>query len=446
MYTEDDEEVNVKNKNSSGYEGDFYTSFNNMEEDNKKSKKKKNEKENVPVPQNEDYYSDFYDSGEETTVEDNSRKTKNIIKIIVIILLLAVLIILLVILLGNKSSGDIELASDNYTLKDGETEYISYKIVGTESNVNTTFTSSNPNVVTVNENGQIKAVGNGTATITIKYTIDGKTKEKKCTVKVDGPAKTYDITLNLTANTTNWTNKDVTITVDAKSDANITSLKYALNCSSNCQYTDVTNNKIVISNSGTTKVTVVAKNSSNKEATKEITVKIDKEAPEVNLSKTNIVSNSDTSVCVTCTDSLSGCKEAKVCQKYTSSKSNQVITVYDNAGNSKSSKAFNVTINKLVSPCTLKVSSDGKVTATLNGTFTYYGFDSKYTGSNTLSKTISISASKKGESGAKIVNYYVKNSNNSTGSCSITVIKECKCKDAKSTATNCAVTCTFRAG
>ena len=42
------------------------------------------------------------------------------------------------------------------------------------TNSSITWTSSNPSVATVDANGQITAVGSGTATITIKYTIDGK--------------------------------------------------------------------------------------------------------------------------------------------------------------------------------------------------------------------------------------------------------------------------------
>ena len=449
MYTEDDENVKVKNKDSNGSESDFYTSFNAINEEKKNTKKKKVSKKEENVPQDEEDYRDFYDSNETEEVTDDRGKNNNLIRILLIVFLVIFLITLIVILLNKNSnsgsSGDIELAKDNYALKTGETDYISYKIVGTENSVHSTFASSNPNVVTVDSNGQIKAVNNGEATITIKYTIDGKTKEKKINVKVEGPPEKHEIILSLSPSTTDWTKGDVSIAVSAKSDVAITSLKYTLNCDQNCQYKDVTNNQIIVSNSGVTKVVVIAKNNSNEEVRKEVTVKIDKVPPKAELSKTNIVSNSDTSVCVTCSDSESGCQHAKVCKKYVSSKSNQVITVYDNAGNSTESARFNVTINKLVSPCSLKVSTSGKVTATLNGTYTYYGFDSNYSGSPTLSKTINISASKNGESGAKIVNYYVKNSSGATGTCNITVIKECKCKDG-SNSSNCSVTCSFRAG
>ena len=444
MYTEDDEEVKLKNKKNNRDDSDFYTSFRDPVQNDAKKKTTKPKREEVVEVQDEDDYSDFYGTNDEEPEPSNNKG--NIIKIVIIAVLLIVLIALLIILFGtsNKVKGDIELAKENYTLKVGEKEFVSYKIVDTESSVHSTFTSSNPNVVAVDGNGQITAVGAGTAEIIVHYTIDGKTRDKKCKVTVENVPVKHEISLNLTPSTTEWTNQDVTITVDAKTDSSITSLQYGTNCTSDCVYSNVSNGKIVISNSGTTVVTVIAKDANNQQITKTATVKIDKTAPTITFNNnTNISGTKEVNVCATCSDNESGCKQAKVCKKYTSSQSNQTITVYDNAGNSQRSKTFNVTINNVTQPCRLTVTTDGTVKATLNGKFTYYGFSSNYSGSNTLSQKVSISASKKGESGAKIIYYYVKSQNGSKGSCHLTVIKECKCKTNTS---NCAVTCTFRAG
>ncbi len=442
MYTEDDEEVKVKNKNSNSDNGDFYTSFNQLSEKGTKKVAKKKLKLEDEEEKDEEDYSDFYGSSDDedevmAPSDDDNKKTKAIIKFGIIILLLIVLAILLVVLLRKDDpKGDIELNQATYNLKTGNKEYISYKVVDTESSVESHFTSSNPAVVTVDDNGEITAVGPGEATITISYTIEGKTKEKQIPIKVEGPEIKHELSLSLKASTTNWTNKDVTITVVPKTDTSVTSLKYAINCNGSCTYKDVTNNKIVVSDTGTTKVTVVVKDKSNLEVTKEITTKIDKEAPNITFtSDKNITSSKEVSVCATCSDSLSGCKQSKVCKKYTSSKSNQVITVTDNAGNTKNSPTFNVTISKTSAPCTLKVSSDGTVSATLKESAVYYGFNSDFSGSNVLSKKITIDVSKKGEARAKLVTYYVKNKNGNTGNCYITVIKEC-------TADN---NCSFRA-
>lgn len=268
MYTEDDEKVKVKGKNSNGDYNDFYTSFNKLnkkdtKEPVKNDDKKKVKKEEKVVPKTEEDYSDFYglDNDEETEVVeptnvtfDNNNGNKNTIKMVIAIVLLIVLGILIWFLLNNKTRGDIEISNNNITLKPGDSEYISYRVVGTDKQVTSTFTSSNTRVATVSENGEIKAVGNGEAVITIHYTIDGRTKEKSFAVKVNGPELKHELTLTLAATATNWINKDVVITVNTKTDSEITSLKYAINCTGNCNYKDVSNNKITITDNGVSKV------------------------------------------------------------------------------------------------------------------------------------------------------------------------------------------------
>ena len=457
MYTEDDKDVTVKKSNSKEDYNDFYTSFNEMdnEEDKKSSKKKSTRRKIEPEVKEEADFSNFYGSNE----EENNEPRNNInygkwIKLGVVVILVILLILLIIFLInrdgGKRNVGDIELTNTNMSLKVGDSDFISYKIVNTNSEVISTFTSSNENVAIVDENGGIKAIGPGEATITIKYTIDGETKEKTCKVKVTGESTgNHDITLNVTfdnGSNNSWTNKDVTISVSANSDYGITSIKYAVNCEdSNCNYKEMSGNKLTISNEGTTKITLLATDKKNQEAKKEAIIKIDKTAPTVTYSgSSNIVSNKTVEVCATCSDSVSGCTNNKVCKKYTSSASNQVITVSDNAGNKKSSSSFNVTINKVKQPCELKVSSDGTVTATLREEAVYYGFNSSYSGNNETTRKVEISGSKKGDSGAKVVYYYVKNKNGTGGRCNIVVIKECDCTDKNSTSANCPVTCTYR--
>ena len=235
----------------------------------------------------------------------------------------------------------------------------------------------------------------------------------------------------------------VDMEVKATSVFGIESIKYAFDCESSCQYKDVVNNHITVSNTGTTKVVIEVQDKSNQKAIKTIDVKIDKEAPKAEVGKTTYEGKGEVSVCATCKDSQSGCKQSKVCKKYTSSKSNQTITVEDNAGNKGESSAFNVKVAELKEPCYLTVSDTGLVKATLREEASYYGFNSSYSGENQKSMQISINASKKGESGAKVVTYYVKNKNGSGGMCYATVIKECDCTDPSSTAANCPVTCKY---
>lgn len=451
MYTEDDEKVKLKKNDSNIEYSDFYTSFNEIDKDvsqnknNKEKGKEKTKKEEIEEDKDDTY---FYTDGDAKETNDDSNNKKNIIKIIIIVFL-AIFILLILILLfkGNspKVTGDIILSRESITLNLGEKEYISYQVIDTESKVVSKFESTNPSIAKVSDSGEVMAMGVGDTTVIIHYTIDGVTRDKVCNVKVNAGNVSQNVELTLkfeSGQSDTWTNKDVVINVEAKSIFGIVSTKYGLNCDSNCTYNDVSNNKITITSSGTTKVKVIAKDAKNQEISKETTVKIDKEAPSVTLNNgKNITSNKDVTVCATCSDTLSGCKQKSVCKKYTSSKSNQVITVEDVAGNKKNSESFKVTINKITAPCSLKVSNDGTVTATLREEATYYGFNSSYTGNNELSKKITINASKNGESGAKVIYYYVKNKNGTGGKCFITVVKKCSCQGTNSS--NCPVTCTF---
>ena len=387
MYTEDDKKVNVKTDNSENNYDDFYTSFDQLDEKEEKSSKKgktKPKKEKAPEVKEETDYDDFYGTNEEKEEEKSSNNIdkKKIIKIGLIALGVILLIVLLIILISklSKPKGDIELTNESITLKVGETDYISYKIVNTDSDVISTFSSSDELIAIVDENGQVTGISGGETTINISYTIDGKKKEKKCKVTVtdDGNNK-QELTLNLTftsGSNNKWTNKNVVIKVEAKSSIGIDSIKYGINCDSNCEYNTINNNSsITISSDGTTKVKVIARDKKGQEVTKEVTAKVDKEPPVIEFDNKDITSTKDVQVCATCTDSVSGCKQAKVCKKYTSSKSNDTITVTDNAGNKKTSGTYNITIKKAQAPCSLSVSPDGVVTATLRESADNYEFD-----------------------------------------------------------------------
>lgn len=451
MYTEEDEKIKVKKDNSNTKESDFYTAFNNDKEDKKPKKgKKKTTKEKEVAVKTEEDFDDFYSvspSDEEIEEEDAGKKNK--VKLIIVGILLIVLIIAIVLLLvfTNKPKGDIELSEATISLDVGQKGNISYKVVNTDKTVTPTFSSSDESVAIVNENGEITAIGTGEATITINYTIGNTTKEKTCIVKVQGSGSVdRNVTLNLkieNGKDNTWTSKDVTVNPEASSIYGIESIKYAINCDSDCEYKDITNNKITITSSGVTKVKVVATDKKKQTVTKEVTIKIDKDAPSVKLnSGTNIVSTQDVEVCATCSDSLSGCKQSKVCKKYTSTKSNQTITVEDAAGNKATSQAFSVTINKVTAPCILSVSADGTVTATLRVEASYYGFNSNYTGNNEKSKKISFTLPANVESGATGIIYYVKDTNGTAGRCSMTVYQVCKCANNTS-GDNCTRECTF---
>ena len=82
-----------------------------------------------------------------------------------------------------------------------------------------------------------------------------------------------------------WTNKDVIININSTSNCGASvDLKYALDCSSGCNYTIISGKSVTISNSGIHKVTILAKDSkNNKETSSIVTLKIDKTPPVLTL-------------------------------------------------------------------------------------------------------------------------------------------------------------------
>ena len=217
-----------------------------------------------------------------------------------------------------------------------------------------------------------------------------------------------------------WNTSDVQLSVVASDNSNKVSVKYALNCSSNCQYTNVIDNKIKISTEGNNTVTVVATDSSNNSTEVKVPVKIDKTVPTITYSETIndvIYDNTGTKeICAICSDKLSGCKSEKSCIKTSASNDNVVLSVVDNAGNKVSSKAFKIVYDTTKPKCSLKVSSSGKVTATHSDAggsdLAYYGFSSSYSGTNTSSKTYDSEGSK---------TYYVKDRAGNKNTCKISI-------------------------
>ena len=481
MYTEDDENVVVNDNESNDNYSDFYTSFMNNEKNDKKdnksnkkkkktSKKKTNDEEyalddDVDELSDEEDYKEFYGSKEKKVKEKKSHK-KTIILIILGLLFVAAVVLSIIFLGKPREKPDIVLTNEEITINVGETDVISYKIINTNKNVTSTFTSMNNDIAIVNNNGTVIGITGGETEVVIKYIIDGKENEKKCKITVVGEGSVNkNITLDVKMENGSddvWTKKDVSITATAQSVFGINSLAYAINCeNNNCEFNDLKDNKITISNNGITKVLIVAVDGNNQQTERLVTVKIDKESPTITFGeKTNITADKEINVCATCNDNISGCKQEKVCKKFTESKSNQKIVVEDYAGNQASSPSFNVKINKSSASktstpttpkptdgpsCSLSVSSDGVVTATVSKDLVYYGFNPAYSGSNTKSTKVEIDAYNKSEQKAKVVYYYVKDKSGKTSSCSLTVIKECFCTDKNNKSANCPVTCTFRA-
>ena len=394
---------------------------------------------------NDSIYSDFYNKDDNYTEEVVEKpKSKNTIKIIAILLLLIIVGVLVFFVLKKNNQEptpqqnfEVTLLYSDCSVKVGEQCTILYE-VSNQAQVDLTFTSNDPNIATVDNNGVVTGIGEGNTFIKVNYSMNGKNQGKDFFVTVSKQteqeqqkppvnqtisqnAPSLSLTLS-DAKENVWTNKDVTINVSGKSDNNSLSLKYAINCESNCSYQNVSNNKIVVSNNGTYTVKVVATDNKNKkETTKKVTVKIDKEKPTLTLNpnQIKITSTKNVTVCAICADKVSGCKEDKVCKTYPASSSKQVLKVVDNAGNSTSSVAFDVVINKVKPTCSLSISNDGTITATVKDA-TKYSFDANLASNVTTKKITNTSDT--------IVNYYVMDASGTKGTCSINVKVTSTCR------------------
>lgn len=376
--------------------------------------------------------------------ENNYNNKKGKLKIIIIIILLFLflggLIFLLINILGNnKNNGKISLnVSETLDLFVDDVKKIDVSINGIDNeNLNLNYVSENENIATVTNDGMVTGVSDGSTIIVVSFSDENNNiYSKNCIVSVskkDGEITPQDpkpkppetpgsdkigptINYTLPNNVNGWYKGNVVISLKVNDDYGIKSVKYAVNCSSNCSYKDVTNsNKIALTGSGTKNVVIVATDNNNNETKKKLAVKIDNTDPTTKLSNSVVYDNTGSvQVCVTCTDSQSGCKESKVCQTHTQSVENASLIVYDKVGNSAISDKYKVVIDKEKPTCSLTY-SDNKITATTKDTggsgLSYYGFSEKYTGTKEKEKSSVTAGTYK---------YYVKDKAGNTSSCSLT--------------------------
>ncbi len=150
-------------------------------------------------------------------------------------------------------------------------------------------------------------------------------------------------TIEVTGNTTSWTNKDIILNVSAKDNNKVKSITLPDGKTVSSDKADYT-----VTKNGTYKFT--AEDEAGNKTTKEIVVdKIDKELPTLNLS-TSIAgsTNGNVDINIDAKDTLSGVKEIKVNDtvitgnKYTvSNNGTYIVEVTDNAGN-KTSKQIDI--------------------------------------------------------------------------------------------------------
>lgn len=292
-------------------------------------------------------------NNEEPNFYDSANSTKKALPrllVIIIILLIVFLIFFLIKKINSNKVTKIEFKENNIQLVIGETKNIELIIEAKKpEKIPIAWSSDNLDIATI-QNGTITAINEGFTIITAKYTAkNGKEFIAECPITVinNKPTIKYEISNN------NWTNKDVTISVNAESKTNIDELKYALNCEKDCNYTNIDSNQITINEPGINKVYIIATTKNNVSTQEVVEVKIDKTPPEIKLVDKNTTYSgvNKVEVCATCKDNESGCKQEKICKKFTDDKTNETIEVTDKAGNVSKTESFNVKINKTKPVC-----------------------------------------------------------------------------------------------
>ncbi len=86
---------------------------------------------------------------------------------------------------GSSTSGNLSLSTGDATIHSGTGETFMLKVNGAGDGATITYSSDNSAVASVESNGRVKAVSNGTANITVTVkTADGKESTLKCIVRV----------------------------------------------------------------------------------------------------------------------------------------------------------------------------------------------------------------------------------------------------------------------
>ena len=320
-------------------------------------------------------YSDF-DIEKEPDLETKDIKESRGSKVIIVILILVLIVvgILFVKSYSNKEQKVKEkeavarIEEVNVTINEGEEYKLKYSFENFSDDPKVNFVSADTSILTVNKEGVIIGLKAGNTKVIMSYFIKGISYQKEFIITVnevkkeepqESPKEETPTTPTPTKDTTKPT-LSISL-VDAKENTYVNH--------------DVVINVIASDNSGkvTTKYVVNCSNNCNYQ--------------NVTGGKITISSVGTSIVSIVATDSTG----------------NKVV------------KSVTIKIDKTKPTCSLKVSSDGTLTANVTdnlGLMEYYGYESSYSGTKTKSKTVTQ---------AGTYSYYVKDTAGNTNTCSITV-------------------------
>ena len=231
--------------------------------------------------------------------------------------------------LADTSVTSLKLSKTSATLEKDASLTLKATVNPTNAtNQKLTWSTSNKNVATVDSNGKVKAVGKGTATITVK-----SANGKKATCKVTVTLPVTSVKLNKTSITLN---KSKTATLKATiNPTNANNQKLTWSTSNKKVATVDGNGKVKAVGKGTATITV--KSANGKTATCKVTVKIP--ATKIKLNKTKLTLKVKKTVSLKATVT-----PANSSDKLTWTSSNKKIATVSSSGKVTAKKAGTVTI------------------------------------------------------------------------------------------------------
>lgn len=282
---------------------------------------------------------------------NEEKNTGNGFKILIIIILIAVLLFLIIWLLNHNKKGSepvLTINEQEITMNVGEEHQIDYKFNnGGNKNVNLTWSSTDENILVVDNKGIVFALLEGTGTVKATYKYKNKENTKEILVIINKEeivepiVVTPEFDYNVSVKDGEWSSNDVIIDLNSDNREEI-DIKYSINCKGDkCDEIVVEGNRIIISKEGKNTIYVTATGPDGNSITKEIKVNIDKTKPtcEVSLNGKEInVKSNDNASGIKYIGTNSNYSGTNVSQEVVSS-GKKIYYVMDNAGNKNSCSA-----------------------------------------------------------------------------------------------------------
>jgi len=347
------------------------------DDENMKKKSRDNaldsDNDNIYVDQNFYGYDDF---NTESNEEIESKKPNNVKKIIFIVIIALILLVSIGVIVYFLTKGDnteepplspgIVLTEPNVELVVGSSQKLTYTVENYTGDISVTWSTSDESIVTVDKNGTIKGIKEGTATITATYSIDGVEYTKTSNVTIVKKATVPTVTLSKTKLDLNvGSSQKLTYTV--KNNTGSISVTWSSSNKSVATVDKSGNVKGVKAGTATITATYTYEGVKYKK-TCAVTVKQNSSTtptiPTVTLSKTSLELDVGSSQKLTYT-----VKNNTSSISITWSSSNKSVATVDTNGNVKGVKAG---------------------TATITATYTYNGTEYKKTCSVTVKQTSSV--------------------------------------------------------